>query len=185
MVLFRKSMMRPSLLFFCFVFAMEVTAQKYTTERGRISFFSDAAIEDIEAVNTVVGSLFNSATGDIVFIIKIRDFVFDKSLMREHFNEKYLESEKYPKSTFQGKIIGFKPGAMGGQNVKAVGKLTIHGVTKDVEIPGTAEISAGKLLVKSKFIIKVADYNVKIPTLMWQNIAEQVEVKIDFIYKPV
>jgi hypothetical protein len=184
-VLFSKSIVRLFLLFSCLVFVAEVTAQKYTAERGQVSFFSDAAIEDIEAVNMVVGSLFNAATGDIVFIMKIRDFVFDKSLMREHFNEKYLESEKYPKSTFQGKVVGFKQGVSGVQNVKAVGKLTIHGVTKDVEIPGIAELAGGKLLVKCKFIIKVADYNVKIPTLMWQNIAEQVEVKIDFIYKPV
>ena len=86
---------------------------------------------------------------------------------------------------FQGKIVGFKPGATGVQQVKAVGKLTIHGVARDIEVPGTAELSGGKLLVKSKFIVKLADYNVKIPTLMWQNIAEQVEVKINFIYKPV
>jgi hypothetical protein len=178
-------MIRLILVFSFVVPALGSTAQKYSTERGQVSFFSDAAIEDIEAVNTVVGSLFNASTGDIVFIMKIRDFVFDKSLMREHFNEKYLESEKYPKSTFQGKIVGFSPVANGVQNVKAVGKLTIHGVTKDVEVPGSAEISGGKLLVKSKFIIKVADYNVKIPTLMWQNIAEQVEVRIDFTYKPI
>ena len=169
----------------CFVLSLEVTGQKYSTEKGQVSFFSDAAIEDIEAVNTVVGSLFNASTGEIVFIMKIRDFVFDKSLMREHFNEKYLESEKFPKSMFQGKIVGFKSGATGVQHVKAVGKLTIHGVTRDIEVPGSAELSGGKLLVKSKFIVKVADYNVKIPTLMWQNIAEEVEVKIDFIYKPV
>jgi hypothetical protein len=67
-------------------------AQKYTSEKGSVSFFSDAAIEDIEAVNTVVGSLYNATTGDVVYIMKIRDFVFEKALMREHFNEKYLES---------------------------------------------------------------------------------------------
>lgn len=160
-------------------------AQKFTAEKGQISFFSDAAIEDIEAVNTIVGSLFNATTGELVYIMKIRDFMFHKSLMREHFNEKYLESEKFPKSTFQGKLTGFKTGVAGEQKVRAVGKLTIHGVTRDIDIPGVAELSNGKLMLKSKFMVKLEDYNIKIPTLVWQNIAEQVEVRVDFIYKPV
>ena len=171
-----------TLLALCF-YASE--AQKFTAEKGQISFFSDAAIEDIEAVNTVVGSLFNATTGDLVYIMKIRDFIFHKPLMREHFNEKYLESEKFPKSTFQGKLTGFKPNVAGEQKVRATGKLTIQGVTRDIDVPGVAEMSNGKVLLKSKFVVKLEDYNIKIPTLVWQNIAEQVEVRVDFIYKPV
>jgi hypothetical protein len=160
-------------------------AQKYTAEKGQISFFSDAAIEDIEAVNSIVGSLFNTTTGDLVYIMKIRDFMFNKSLMREHFNEKYMESEKFPKATFQGKVTGFQPNTPGVQKVRATGKLSIHGVTRDIEVPGTAELKDGKILLKSKFMVKLQDYNIKIPTLVWQNIAEEVEVRIDFTYKPV
>jgi hypothetical protein len=178
-------MMRFLLPIFFFTISFKAPAQKFTAEKGHITFFSDAAIEDIEAVNTVVGSLLNATSGDLVFIIKIRDFVFQKSLMREHFNEKYMESEKFPKATFQGKLVGFKPGVAGEQKVKAVGKLTIHGVTKDVDISGIAESVNSKVLLKSKFMVKLADYEIKIPQLIWQNIAEQVEVKIDFIYKPV
>lgn len=160
-------------------------AQKFTAEKGQITFFSDAAIEDIEAVNTVVGSLFNGTTGEIVYIMKIRDFQFHKALMREHFNEKYMESEKFPKSIFQGKVVGFVANATGVQKVKALGKLTIHGVTRDVDVPGTMEQLNGKLLLRSKFVVKLKDYGIKIPTLVWQNIAEEVEVSVDFRYKPV
>ena len=160
-------------------------AQKFTTDKGQIRFFSDATIEDIEATNTVVGSMFNTETSDIVYIVKIRDFVFSKALMREHFNEKYMESEKYPKATFQGKINGFKPDVTGQQKVNAVGKLTIHGVTKDINVPGTVELTGGKLLMKSKFMVRLEDYNIKIPTIVWQNIAEDVEVSIDFTYKQI
>jgi hypothetical protein len=160
-------------------------AQKFTAEKGQITFFSDAAIEDIEAVNSIVGSLFNGTTGELVYIMKIRDFVFHKALMREHFNEKYMESEKFPKATFQGKIIGYKPNTTGEQKVKAIGKLAIHGVTRDIEVPGSVELVNGKLQMKSKFMVKLQDYNIKIPTLVWQNIAEEVQVTIDFIYKPV
>jgi hypothetical protein len=160
-------------------------AQKFTSEKGQVTFFSDAAIEDIEAVNSIVGSLFNATTGELVYIMKIRDFVFHKALMREHFNEKYMESEKFPKATFQGKIIGYKPNTAGEQKVKAVGKLAIHGVTRDIEVPGIVELVNGKMLLKAKFMVKLQDYNIKIPTLVWQNIAEEVQVTIDFIYKPV
>jgi hypothetical protein len=173
------------LLYALVIFASPVVAQKFSSEKGQISFFSDAPIEDIEAVNSIVGSLFNAGTGEIVYILKIRDFIFPKSLMREHFNEKYLESEKFPKSTFQGKIVGFNPAVSGVQKVNAIGKLSIHGITKDIDVAGTMENLNGKVLLKSKFMVKLADYGIKIPTIVWQNIAEDVEVRIDFTYKPV
>jgi polyisoprenoid-binding protein YceI len=159
-------------------------AQKYTTEKTFVSFFSDAAIEDITAKNKKSTSLFNAETGDIAFSVPIKEFEFAKSLMKEHFNEKYMDTEKYPKSTFQGKVTGFNPQASGVQNAKAQGKLSIHGVTKDVEIPGTIEKQGDKLLMKSKFVVKLEDYKIEIPQLLWQNIAEQVEVTVDFVYKP-
>jgi hypothetical protein len=173
------------LLLFGIGFLFEVQAQKFSSEKGMISFFSDAAIEDIKAENSQVGSLFNSATGELVYIAKILDFKFQKSLMREHFNEKYMETEKFPKSTFQGKVTGFTAAATGDQKVKAVGKLTIHGVTKNVEIPGTVEFAGSKAIVRSRFMVKLEDYNIKIPKLVWQNIAEEIEVKIDFTYKAI
>jgi hypothetical protein len=179
-------MFLKTLLFLtAFTGAIHCYAQKYTTEKGQISFFSDASIEDIAAVNTVVGSMFNAQSGDIVYIVKIRDFIFPKALMREHFNEKYLESEKYPKATFQGRIDGFKANVQGPQKVRALGKLTIHGVTKDIDVPGTIEYAGNKLLMKTKFMIRLSDYDIKIPTIVWKNIAEEIEVSIDFTYKPV
>jgi polyisoprenoid-binding protein YceI len=105
--------------------------------------------------------------------------------MQQHFNEKYAESEKYPKATFQGKIVGYKADAAGAQQVKAQGKLTIHGVTKDIDVPGTVEAQGNKLQMKSKFMIKVADYNITIPQLVFQNIAEEVEVTLEFTFKPM
>lgn len=159
-------------------------AQKYSTEKTFVSFFSDAAIEDITAENTKTVGVFNAATGEIAFSVPIKDYEFAKSLMKEHFNEKYMETEKYPKSTFQGKITGFDPNATGPQDVKSAGKLTIHGQTKEVEIPGTIEKQGDKLIMKSKFIVKLEDYKIAIPQLLWQNIAEQVEVTVDFTFKP-
>src|SRR5687768_10549222 len=159
-------------------------AQKYIAEKSFVSFFSDALLEDIKADNKKATSIINAETGDIAFSVPIKEFEFAKSLMKEHFNEKYMDTEKYPKSTFQGKVTGFNPQASGVQNATAQGKLSIHGVTKDVEIPGTIEKQGDKLLMKSKFVVKLEDYKIEIPQLLWQNIAEQVEVTVDFVYKP-
>src|SRR3990170_8969068 len=141
---------------------LTASAQKFTTEKTFVSFYSQAAIEDITAENTKTAGVFNAATGDIAFSVPIKEYKFEKSLMQEHFNEKYMETEKYPKSTFQGKITGYDPNATGTQNVTSKGNLTIHGETKEVEIPGTIEKQGDKLMMKSKFIVRLEDYKIKI-----------------------
>ena len=159
-------------------------AQKYTTEKTFVTFFSDAAIEDITADNKKAVGIFNKTTNEIAFSVPINGFQFEKSLMQEHFNEKYMESEKYPKSTFQGIITDYDASLNNIQNVKAAGKLTIHGVTKEINVPGTIEKQGDKLVMKSKFIVKLEDYKIAIPELLWQKIAEQVEVTLEFTFKP-
>ena len=157
-------------------------AQKFQSEKGTITFFSHATLEDIAAENRNVSSLFNTATLDVVFSVPIAAFRFEKSLMQQHFNEKYLESEKYPTATFQGKVTGYNLAVIQVQPVTAQGKLTIHGVTHEVEVAGTIEKNGGKLILKSRFIVKLKDYQIAIPQLLWQNIAEQVEVEVDLHY---
>jgi len=173
-----------SLISIMLLLVFSARGQKYSLEKSFVSFYSHATIEDITADNTKSVSIFNAATGDIAFSIPIKEFEFAKSLMKEHFNEKYMDSEKFPKSTFQGKIAGFDSKATGIQNVKATGKLTVHGETKEIDVPGTIEVQGTNLVMKSKFIVKLEDYKIAIPQLMWQNIAEQVEVTVDFTYKP-
>ena len=165
------------------VVALEGSAQKYVAEKSSITFFSDALIEDIKATNVKASSLLDIQTSDIVFSVPIREFQFHKKLMQEHFNEKYMESDKYPKATFSGKLLNFDASQKSSQSVKATGKLTIHGVTKEVEIEGTA-IAGTKITLESKFMLKLTDYKVEIPQLMFQNIAEEVEVTLAFTYKP-
>ena len=162
-----------------------VSAQKYITEKSKVIFFSDAPIEDIVAENKNVSGIVDLSTLQMVFSIPIMDFQFEKKLMKEHFNEKYMETEKFPKAIFQGHIINVVIKESGEQKVIAKGKLSIHGITKEVEIPGTFNISQeNKILIKSTFLIKLSDYSINIPQLLWQNIAEQVEVKLDFQLKP-
>lgn len=156
-------------------------AQKYAATKSVVSFYSHATIEDIKAANTTSIGLADLSSNAVAFSITIKDFVFDKNLMQEHFNEKYMESEKYPKATFQGKIEGFDAATKGPQNVKALGKMTMHGVTKDVELTGTMEATTETTVsITSTFIVKLEDYKIKIPQVLWQNIAESIEVKVDF-----
>jgi hypothetical protein len=158
--------------------------QRYYAEKSKVIFFSDGVVEDIRAENGKVTSIFDVTRGDIAFLLSVRDFQFEKNLMQVHFNEKYMESEKFPKSSFQGKISGFSMQTAGVQQVRAVGKLTIHGVTREIEVKGTAEKVGGQIFVKSKFLVKLEDYGIKVPQIVWQNIAQQVEVTVDFIYRP-
>jgi hypothetical protein len=166
------------------VYGLPLHAQKFATEKTSVVFYSHATIEDIKATNLKTSGLFDAGNGDIAFVVPVNEFQFAKSLMQEHFNEKYMETEKYPRSTFQGKIAGYDPAAAGEQKVIAKGKLTIHGVTQSVEIPGTIAKQGEGLVMNSVFVVKLEDYKIEIPKLLWQNVAEQVEVTLNFSFKP-
>lgn len=158
--------------------------QRYVVESGSIAFFSKATIEDIRSENKKVSSIFSVSTGNVAFSVPIRGFQFEKHLMQEHFNDKYLESHRFPTATFTGMITGFDQNKSGVQDVRAHGRLTIHGVVQDIDVPGTFQNNNGKIILKSDFKLKLADYGVKIPQLLWQNIAEVVDVTINLTYKP-
>jgi polyisoprenoid-binding protein YceI len=176
--------MKILFLVFSLMFSIGASAQKYVSEKTFVSFFSDALLEDITAENIKASGIFNSSTSDIAFTIPIKEFQFPKKLMQEHFNEKYLESDQYPKATFQGKISGYDHQVSGVQKATATGKLTIHGVAKDVQIPGTVENQEGKVVARAKFKVRLEDYKIEIPTVVFQKIAEVVEVTVDFAFKP-
>ncbi len=156
---------------------------RYYSEKSTVTFFSDGVIEDIRATNNTATSILDISKMDVAFLVRVKDFQFEKKLMQVHFNEKYMETEKFPKSTFIGSITGFDPARSGEQHVTATGKLSIHGVTKDVKIPGTIEMQGSNIVLRSKFSIKLADYNIVVPQIIWNNVAEDVEVEMNFTYK--
>jgi hypothetical protein len=159
--------------------------KRYFSEKSSITFFSEGVIEEIKATNTKVTSIFDLANGEVAYLLSPKDFQFEKKLMQVHFNEKYMETEKYPKSSFQGKILGYDVASLQQQQVQALGKLTIHGVTREINIPGTLRIEGNTVSLTSKFMVKLEDYNIKVPQIVWQNIAQQVEVTVQFLYRPV
>ncbi len=160
-----------------------VYSQKYTSSESMIKFFSEAPLENIDAVNNEARSIFDASTGDIVFSVPIESFEFEKKLMQEHFNENYLETEKYPKSTLKATIKDWS-GTKGLSQVVAVGELTIHGVTNQVEINGEINYADDQVEVSAVFPVRLEDYKVKIPKAVFYNIAEEVEVTVQFTYAP-
>ncbi|MCD6064255.1 MAG: YceI family protein [Flavipsychrobacter sp.] len=159
-------------------------AQKYMTRTGKASFFSSTPLENIEAFNNEVAGVVDSKSGDIAFQVPIKSFKFEKALMQEHFNENYMESDKFPKAEFKGKVadigsVNFSKD--GTYNVKSTGKLTIHGVTRDVTLPGTVTVKGNTATVSSKFSVKTADHNIAIPKLVEGKIAKQIEVTVNSI----
>ncbi|MGE7777422.1 YceI family protein [Chitinophaga sp. NPDC101104] len=166
--------------------AISAAAQDVQSCRSvRLRFFSSAPLEDIEAVSTLGVSAINPATRAIYFKVPINSFQFKKKLMQEHFNENYLESDKYPYTEFKGKVLGTTDLTKDGTwPVEAEGDLQIHGVTKPYRVTGTITVTGGNLAAEAKFNVRVADHNIKIPSLVVKNIAEVVEVTMSAQYQP-
>ena len=153
----------------------------YFTRSGDVSFFSWTPIEDIKAKNNQVTCVLDMETGETSFRIPIRGFVFKNGLMQEHFNENYLESEKYPNAIFNGKIEGWKDFLITSKPQKVIiaGEMTIHGVTNSIKEPGLIYLDKQKVNGEATFKIMLVDYDVKIPRILIKNIAESVEIKMN------
>lgn len=163
------------------------SAQIFKAKDGgtQISFFSQAPLENIEALNKSAIIVLNSTNNDIQIRVTIQNFKFKNSLMEEHFNENYMESHKFPSSIFKGKINEPIDYNKDGENkVTVSGKMEMHGVTRDITINGTLTKNGSEIAIASKFKIKVADYNIKVPNMYIKNIAEEVEVSINSILEP-
>ena len=153
----------------------------FKTTSGRVEFNASTPLEDIKAINENVNAIFKES-GDFAVVLLIREFEFRRKLMQEHFNENYLESDTYPKSYFLGKIEKFDYQTLteNAKEINIVGKLSLHGVTRNVTVPGSIGKKNGEIILKSNFIIRPEDYDVEIPTLMFKKIAREVEVSFSF-----
>ena len=156
-------------------------AQKFMTKSGTIKFSSETPMEKIEASNRQVNSALDFSTGSFVFKVLIAGFEFKKALMQEHFNENYMESEKFPNATFIGKIANIKDVNLakdGMYKVVAEGDLSMHGLTNKVRVNGTLEVKGGKILGKAAFEVAPKEYNITIPKAVIKNISEAIQVDV-------
>lgn len=161
---------------------------KYFTKTGKIEFFSKASMEDIDAKNKTVAAILDTKTGTLQFSVLMKGFEFPKALMQEHFNENYIESDKFPKAEFKGTIINnadINYSKEGTYTAKVKGKLTLHGITKNVETTGTMKVDGGKLNSNAAFNILLSDYNIKIPSVVKEKLSNSIKITVDCKLEPL
>lgn len=186
--------MQKLLFFFVamLVFTTAASAQnspKYFSRDGKLKFDATATAspEKIEGISNSATCVLDVATGDMAWQVLIKGFKFEKSLMQEHFNENYLESDKFPKAIFKGKITNLAAVNLskdGTYNAIVSGKMNIHGIEKDLTTNGAITVSSGKIKINAGFSILLADYNVKIPSVVSANIAKEAKIMIDATLTP-
>tara|TARA_B110000438_G_scaffold288074_1_gene321084 strand:- start:262 stop:804 length:543 start_codon:yes stop_codon:yes gene_type:complete len=167
------------------LYSVSSFSQKYISRNGFVQFNASTPLEIINPINNHVSSVFNSENGEIVFQMNMISFKFEKALMETHFNEKYIESEKYPKSTFIGKIKDWNSNLLDGENhnVIAVGTITIHGIEKEIEVKGSIQKNNSKITIKSDFELIILDFEIKIPKLVRDKISKKVKVEVNINLK--
>jgi len=146
---------------------------RYIIESSSIEFYSYAPLEDIEAVNTESVGAIDLSTGEFIIKIPVSSFEFPNKLMQKHFNDSYLETDRYPECVFRGKLEGDN----------AIGEITLHGITKKISVPVIMSNSVEKVTVDTEFKIALKDHKIKVPRLLFQNIAEEIEVKVRSSFK--
>lgn len=151
-------------------------SQKMMTRSGEIRFDATVpgAMDAVVAVNNSVSSIFDKSSGDIVVQGLVKSFKFKSPLMEEHFNENYMESDKLPKTSFKGKIIGFE-GKSGSYDVE--GELTIHGVANKVRTKMVVTVGA-KTAISGSFNVKLNDYKLDVPSMAKKTLAETAKISV-------
>lgn len=170
----------------CFVLpGISAISQRYFTKNGTIHFEASTALEDVDAVNKSATSVFDATSGQIEFAVLIKGFEFKKALMQEHFNENYMESSKYPKASFKGKIVNSSAinfSTPGTYPATVKGIMEIHGVKKEITVPGTIKVTSQGAQATAKFNVNVKDYNISIPGIVRDKISPVAKVNLSCNY---
>jgi len=158
---------------------------KFITRNGKVQFNASTPLETINPVNNHVSCILDTENGNLVFQLKMISFKFEKAMMEEHFNENYVESEKFPKSTFIGTIQNWEDFIWNGndQNIVVKGKISLHGVEKVIIAEGTINTSKTKIDLSSYFDLTISDFDIEIPKLVRSKISETVKVEVNVTLK--
>lgn len=167
-------MKKTVILVIAFLFTGALSAQKMITRTGELKFDATVpgAMDEVIGTNKTASALFDKSTGELVVLGLIKSFKFKSPLMEEHFNENYMESDKFPKANFKGKLLKFdgKPGSF-----DLEGDLTIHGVTNKIK---TKVSLAGDNKLSGSFVIRLSDYKLEVPALAKKTLAETAKITI-------
>lgn len=170
----------PVLLWLAVILPSVARSQQFNTRSGFIGFYSKTALEDIRGENNQVFAIIDAGKKNLAFAALLKGFIFPKELMQEHFNENYVESDKYPKATFSGAYTGDVTLEKDGvYKVIVRGTLTLHNVTRNIETPATLEVRGGHLLGVAEFRLKPEDFNISIPSIVRDKIDKEITVKVN------
>ena len=181
----RFTSMRLYLFSFLLFFSSQTIAQDidriYVVNEGRLDFKSEAPLEIIQASSKATKGLINFTKETFAFSVAINSFQgFNSALQREHFNENYMESDKFQKATFAGRLIDkIDPDRDGTFSIRAKGKLNIHGVEQERIIQATLTIKGSSIEINSVFSVPLEEHNIAIPKVVQQKIAETIHVELN------
>jgi len=167
------------------LFGYQINAQnKFFTKTGSASFYSHSPLEDIKAENNQVVAIIDNQTGKFKILMLMQSFKFKKALMQEHFNENYVESDKYPKAIYTGVIQDFSEINSNTKKITFKGMLSIHGKKKEKLITANAVVTDEEIHLTGIFMLKIADFNIKIPSLVANKIAKEMKIEFNVHLKP-
>lgn len=157
--------------------------QKMITRSGEIKFDATVpgAMDEVVGTAKTVSAIFDKSTAEIVVLGLVKSFKFKSPLMEEHFNENYFESDKFPKTSFKGKVLNFSSKS-GSYDVE--GEMTIHGVTNKVKTKVTLTNEGSKLVMSGLFTLKLSDYKIDVPALAKRTLSETAKVSIKLQLEP-
>ncbi len=161
---------------------------RYLTRFGLTTFFSATPVVDIEARNPKTSAVIDLTTGQLAVSLLVSEFEFERSLMQQHFNESYLETEKYPKAIFTGQLVDYQAGSLKPNarlTVIVKGELSLHGKLRPITAPVWLEIKDGRLIGSTHLVIAPADYGIEIPLIVRDHIAKAVDVNISLFCDPI
>ena len=174
-------MQKLFLPFFLLTITIAFGQSRYMSKSGSMSFeASQPTFEPIEATHSAVSALPNADTGELAVLALVRGFRFPLALMEEHFNENYIESHQFPKTSFKGIIRDFDQNTLDDQpqTVELTGELFMHGVTKPINVSATVTKTDERITFESSFSVKTSDFGIEIPSLVRKQIDENVQVEV-------
>jgi polyisoprenoid-binding protein YceI len=177
--------MKSKLVFLLLLSLPGFAQKRFSVETGKVEFTSNAALELINASAEKVTGLIDPVANTFAFIVNTRSFTgFNSSLQQQHFNEKYLETDKFYEATFTGNIIDPVDFSTNGTyKVRTKGSLVIHGKKQVRLIPGMITVEKGQVIIESNFTVPLTDHDIKIPQVVNQKIATEIMVKLKFVLK--
>ena len=180
--------MKNFLIAICALISLSFTADetKKLTKTGSITFEASVpSFEEVKGKNDAVTCVLNTSNGDIAALALMKGFRFRVALMEEHFNENYMESSKYPKATFKGKIENFDVSKLTSavKDYTIKGKLELHGKSNDIVTIGKIKKNGNDIEIKTSFSVNISDYGIEIPSVVSKKIAKKVNIDCNFLLK--